>query len=79
MGCQLNHRAQCWRNYSSAPILEYMPQAPTWKFKRTFKANAFDSRSSQLAGGRIREAVAEIQRVAAKDPILAGESVGAIS
>lgn len=50
-----------------------MPKTPVWKFKRSFKANAFGCRSSKLACDRIREAVAEIQRVAGKDPVLAGE------
>lgn len=50
-----------------------MPKAPTWKFKRSFKANAFGWRSSQLACDRIRAAVGEIQRAAENDAALGGE------
>ncbi len=43
-----------------------------WEFKARFRRHAFGWRS-QPAIQRVREAVAEIKRVARKDPVLAGE------
>lgn len=53
-----------------------MSEAYKWQFKPRFRRNAFGWKS-QPAVARIKEAVAEIKKVAKKDPVLAGE--GAVS
>lgn len=49
-----------------------MPVPHRWQFRARFRRGAFGWRS-QPAVQRVKEAVREIQRVAKKDPVLAGE------
>lgn len=54
-----------------------MATGQTWKLKQYFRANAFGWRASALASTRLKQALAEIQKVGRKDAILAAE--GALS
>ncbi len=44
-----------------------------WTFPARFRTGAYGWKASKLACKRVREAVGEIQRVARRDPVLAGE------
>ncbi len=44
-----------------------------WEFKARFRRHAFGWRASRLAVGRVHEAVAEIRKVARKEPVVAAE------
>ena len=52
-----------------------MPTKHTWTFKPRLRAKAFGWKGSHLARQRIREAVAEIKKVARVDPVIAGDGV----
>lgn len=47
----------------------------TWTFKARLRARAFGWRGSELACRRLKEAVAEIKKLAKADPVTAGEGV----
>ena len=47
------------------------PDTHRWAFKARFRRHAFGWKS-QPAIGRVKEAVAEIKKVARRDPVLAG-------
>jgi hypothetical protein len=47
----------------------------TWTFKARFRSRAFGWKSSRLACQRLKEAVAEIKRLAKADPIAAADGV----
>src|SRR5271165_1471521 len=55
--------------------LESMAAKYTWTFKARLRARAFGWRGSHLACQRLKEAVAEIKKVARTDPVTAGEGV----
>lgn len=58
-------------------MTEGVPMAQTdkhkWAFPPRFRAGAYGWKASTLACGRVRQAVAEIQRVASRDPVLASD------
>src|ERR1043165_1203202 len=45
----------------------------TWEFKSRLRARAFGWRGSHLACQRLKEAVAEVKKVARTDPVTAGD------
>jgi hypothetical protein len=47
----------------------------TWTLKARLRSSAFGWKSSHLACERLKEAVAEIKRVARTDPVVAGDGV----
>ena len=47
----------------------------TWTFKARLRPRAFGRRGSHLACQRLKEAVAEIRKVARTDPLTAGDGV----
>ena len=49
------------------------PSSHKWTFPARFRAGAYGWKASKLACKRVREAVTEIQRVARRDPVTAGE------
>ena len=49
------------------------PSGHRWTFPARFRAGAYGWKGSKLACKRVREAVAEIQRVVRRDPVTAGE------
>ncbi|NQV85302.1 MAG: hypothetical protein HQ494_15930 [Rhodospirillales bacterium] len=49
-----------------------------WGFKARFRANAYGWRGSGLASKRLKEAVSEINKVAKRDPVEAGEGAVAL-
>ena len=59
-----------------SPLTMTKSESHRWEFKSRFRRHAFGWRS-QPAIARIKEAVAEIKKVAKKDPLLAAE--GAIT
>jgi hypothetical protein len=63
--------AQQAHNLSAGP----MASVREWQFKRKFRTNAYGWRASNLAIGRLKEAVAEIRSVAKSDPVAAGDGV----
>lgn len=52
-----------------------MPPKHNWTFKPRLRARAFGWKGSYLACQRLKEAVAEIKRVARADPVTAGDGV----
>jgi len=52
-----------------------MPRKHPWTFKPRLRARAFEWRGSHLACQRLKEAVAEIKKVARTDPMTAGDGV----
>jgi len=52
-----------------------MPNQHKWSFKARFRSRAFGWKGSNLACQRLKEAVAEIKKVAKADPVTAGEGV----
>jgi len=55
--------------------LQSMPTKHTWTFKPRLRAKAFGWQGSHLACQRLKEAVAEIKKVARVDPVIAGDGV----
>ena len=55
--------------------VESMPAKHTWTFKPHLRSGAFGWRGSQLACQRLKEAVAEIKKVARAEPVIAAEGV----
>jgi hypothetical protein len=55
--------------------LQSMPRKHPWTFKPRLRARAFGWRGSHLACQRLKEAVAEIKKVARTDPVTAGDGV----
>ena len=52
-----------------------MPTKHTWTFKSRLRSRAFGWKGSHLACQRLKEAVAEIKKVARVDPVTAGDGV----
>jgi hypothetical protein len=52
-----------------------MPSAHKWKFKASFRREAFAWHGSALASKRLREAVSEIKKVTKTDPVAAADGV----
>ena len=55
--------------------LQSMPTKHTWTFKPRLRAKAFGWQGSRLACQRLKEAIAEIKKVARVDPVIAGDGV----
>ena len=55
--------------------LQSMPMKHTWAFKPRLRARAFGWNGSRLASRRLKEAVAEIKKVARVDAVTAGDGV----
>ncbi len=55
--------------------LQSMPTKHTWTFKPRLRAKAFGWQGSHLACQRLKEAIAEIKKVARVDPVIAGDGV----
>ena len=55
--------------------LESMPTKHSWAFKSRLRTRAFGWNSSHLACQRLKEAVAEIKKMAKVDAVTAGEGV----
>lgn len=55
-----------------------MKTAHKWRFKPRFRSRAFGWKGSRLACQRLKEAVAEIQKVAKTDPVIAGDGAVAL-
>jgi hypothetical protein len=53
--------------------LQSMATKHTWNFKPRLRAKAFGWQGSHLACQRLKEAVAEIKKVARVDPVIAGD------
>lgn len=49
------------------------PDKHNWAFPARFRSRAYGWKASSLASKRLKEAVAEVQRVARKDPVLAAD------
>ncbi len=52
-----------------------MAKSHKWTFKARFRANAYGWKASSLASKRLKEAAAEIKKVAKSEPVLAAEGV----
>src|ERR1035441_997040 len=52
-----------------------MPAKHTWTFKPRLRSRAFGWKGSHLACQRLKEAVAEIKKVARVDPVTAADGV----
>lgn len=50
-----------------------MKQSHPWQFRSRFRTNAYSWHGTSLASKRLKEAVAEIKKVAKSDPLAAGE------
>jgi hypothetical protein len=55
--------------------LESMAAKHTWTFKARLRSRAFGWKGSRLACQRVKEAVAEIKKVARTEPVTAGDGV----
>jgi hypothetical protein len=55
--------------------LQSMPTKHPWTFKPRLRSRAFGWKGSHLACQRLKEAVAEVKKVARVDPVTAGEGV----
>ncbi|MGA7239469.1 MAG: hypothetical protein WBY44_27555 [Bryobacteraceae bacterium] len=55
--------------------LQSMPTKHTWTFKPRLRARAFGWQGSRLACQRLKEAIAEIKKVARVDPVIAGDGI----